>query len=163
MNISNPQKPNTEVGTVSYHNFRFQLQYQPLPSLTLANRAEIVLYQHTSATQEQGFALLQDVTWKPSNSPLSVTARYALFSTDSYNSRIYTYERDVLYSFSVPALYDHGSRAYAMVQFKKDAWPAISLRLGTTVFNQAQTIGSGLDLIEGNSRTEIKLQVSYKF
>ncbi len=163
LNVSNSQNLATEVGTVNYHNFRVQLQYQPVPSLTLANRIEMVLYKHASSAQEQGVALLQDVTWKPDFLPLAFTARYALFSTDGYNSRIYTYERDVLYSFSVPALYDHGSRAYLLVKFRKENWPDISMRWGTTVFSQVQVIGSGLDQIDGNSKTELKVQVLYKF
>ena len=40
---------------------------------------------------------------------LRLSARYAIFNTDSYDTRIYAYEKDVLYAFSVPALYATGS------------------------------------------------------
>jgi hypothetical protein len=44
--------------------------------------------------------------------------RYCVFGTDDYDSRIYTWENDLLYSFSIPALYGRGSRFYFMVGWK---------------------------------------------
>ena len=44
--------------------------------------------------------------------------RYCVFRTDDYNSRIYTWENDLLYSFSIPALSGKGSRLYFMAGWK---------------------------------------------
>ena len=50
--------------------------------------------------------------------PVSFWLRYAVFRTDDYDSRIYTWENDLLYTFSIPALYGSGSRFYIMAAWK---------------------------------------------
>jgi len=107
---------------------------------------------------ETGYLVYQDVIYKPKSSPFSFSFRYGLFDTDSYSSRIYAYENDVLYSFSIPAYYNRGVRTYLTTryQFRKgiDLW----LRYAITYFENIDTIGSGLEEIECNHRSDIKIQ-----
>jgi hypothetical protein len=53
-----------------------------------------------------------DILYKPLLAPYAAVLRLQYFETDSYNSRIYAYENDVLYSYSIPAFYDKGFRYY---------------------------------------------------
>ena len=48
----------------------------------------------------------QNVKYKPIFSKLSFSVRYTFFNTESYNSRIYAYESDVLYKYSIPSFYE---------------------------------------------------------
>jgi hypothetical protein len=41
-----------------------------------------------------------------------------MFNTDDWDTRIYTYENDLLYSYSIPALYGRGSRNYLMADWR---------------------------------------------
>lgn len=82
--------------------------------LILRSRAEYSFYR--KQISENGFLLLQDVVFKPEQKPFSMNARIAFYRTDGYNSRLYAYENDVLYSFSVPPLYGKGVRGYLNVQ-----------------------------------------------
>ncbi len=50
--------------------------------------------------------------------PLTLSMRYTQFETDGYGTRIYSYESDVLYSFSVPAYYDSGKSLYLYFSWK---------------------------------------------
>ena len=60
---------------------------------------ELVNYNKEENPFETGYLIYQDVVYKPKSSPFSFSFRYGLFDTDSYNSRIYAYENDILYVF----------------------------------------------------------------
>lgn len=143
-------------------NIRFHIHYQVMGNLTLRNRVEWVMNTSNGKNPLHGYMMYQDVIWKP-KSQWAFSARYALFDTDTFDERIYAYENDVLYAFSVPAYYYKGSRAYLLVRYqasrKLDFW----FRLSQTWFASERNLGSGLDEIDGNTRTEVKAQVRYKF
>ena len=61
--------------------------------------------------------LLQDFNYKFKIIPLSFWFRYCIFNTDDWDSRIYTYENDLLNNFSIPAMSGTGSRCYLMVEW----------------------------------------------
>jgi hypothetical protein len=50
--------------------------------------------------------------------PYSISARLSGFETGGYNSRIYAYERDILYYYAIPALQNLGFRNYILVNYK---------------------------------------------
>ena len=91
-------------------------------------------------------------------SPLFSRQDYAI-----YDSRIYTYESDVLYGYSIPSYYRKGSKIYFVAKCNiiqnLDFW----LRIAQTTYNDREVLKSGWDEIEGNKMTEIKLQLRYKF
>lgn len=144
-------------------SIRFHIGYNASRELSLRNRVEWVISSGNQRNIRNGYMMYQDVIWRPSANRWSLTARYALFDTDTYDERIYAYENDVLYAFSVPAYYYKGSRAYMLLRYqasrKLDFW----LRIGQTWYANTSSIGSGLDEITGNTRTEIKAQVRIKF
>ncbi len=144
-------------------NIRFNITYKLNDWLTLRNRFEILEFKQPSANKETGYLLYQDIMYKALSSPVSFTLRYALFDTDSYNSRIYAYENDVLYVFSVPAYYYRGSRAYFLLRYQYKKWFDIWLRYGVWLYNNRTSIGSGLDEIQGNKRSDIKIQIRFSF
>ena len=92
----------------------------------------------------------------------TVTIRFALFDIPDYASRIYTYEPEVLYGYSVPAFQGKGMRACFVVKFgiarKTDLW----LRGGLTYYTDRKEVGSGLDLTSGNVRGELTAQILFR-
>jgi hypothetical protein len=93
----------------------------------------------------------------------NVHLRLQYFSTDGYNSRIYAYESDVLYSYSTPAFFDTGLRYYFNLQYNVSKGLSVWLRWAQTVYTKEHSIGSGLNSIEGNTASEVKCQASYRF
>ena len=89
--------------------------------------------------------------------------RLQYFETDGYDSRLYAYENDVLYSFSIPVFYDKGYRYYLNVNYDVNKRLSCWFRWAQTIFKDKTTVGSGLDEIKGNKRTEVKFQVLYYF
>jgi hypothetical protein len=108
-----------------------------------------------------GFTIAQDVTWHFSK--VEVSARMAFFKTDDYDSRQYVYEKDMLYAFSIPAYYNTGTRHYLMLRYTVSKQLKIWLRWSQTRYSDIEKISSGLNEIEGNKRSEAKLQVMYQF
>ncbi len=145
-------------------NWRTQLSYKVNSMVTLRSRAEVVWFNDgISKAAEQGFLGYTDIIVKPLLKPWAGSLRLQYFETESYNSRLYAYENDVLYSYSIPVFYDKGFRYYANLNY--DATPKLTLwlRLAQTVYAGKTKVGSGLDEINSNKKTEIKLQVLYKF
>ena len=76
---------------------------------------------------------------------------------------MYAYENDVLYSYSIPVFYDKGCRYYVNFNYNINNKITIWLRWAQTVYKDKTTIGSGLDEIRGNKKSELKIQVQYLF
>lgn len=138
---------------------RFFLSYKVLESLIFKNRIDYILFQKEFEEKKPGYLIYQDILYRPARFPLEVTFRYALFDTEGYDSRIYVYENDVLYVFSVPSYFDCGQRIYLMLRYKALKNLNIWLRIGRTKFTNRMTVGSGSDEIDGNAKTEIKVQL----
>lgn len=145
------------------NNYRFHLSYQITKSIKLKSRIEFSNYQLGDLNDERGFLIYQDINYKQLSVPLSFSIRYAIFDTESFNSRIYAYENDVLYAFSVPAFNGRGSRFYITTKYHVNRNIDLWLRYANTYFADRTEIGSGKERINGNTRNEIKAQLRIKF
>ena len=141
---------------------RFNINYQMGSNFHFCNKAEYAHYRNDDGTNEHGYFLCQDIAYKPENKPFSLTFRYAIFDAKDYNARIYTYESDILYSFSVPALYGKGMRVYLLGKVKLFNALTLYARIGRTIYSDRDQIGSGLTLIEGNHKTDLKVEAIWK-
>ncbi|MCB9335792.1 MAG: helix-hairpin-helix domain-containing protein [Flavobacteriales bacterium] len=144
-------------------NYRYNVSYQISPSFKLKSRVELVNSHLDETPAEVGYLIYQDVIYQPMKSPFSFSFRYGIFETDSYNARIYAYENDVLYAFSIPAYYNRGTRTYLTVRYKVKRGIDLWLRYGLTYYDNVDVISSGLEEIQGNTKSEIKAQVRFKF
>jgi hypothetical protein len=144
------------------NSVRFNINYQIGWDLHFTNKAEYAHYHNEDGSNEHGYFLCQDIAYKPENKPFSLTFRYAIFDAQDYNARIYAYENDVLYSFSVPALYGKGMRVYLLGKVKLFDALTLYARIGRTIYGDRDEIGSGLTLIEGNHKTDLKVEAIWK-
>jgi Helix-hairpin-helix motif len=142
----------------------FLLFYDASPTtfLSLRTRVQGSEYQEDAGPVRHGYVLAQDVTVQPWQR-LRLTARYALFDTDDYDTRQYVFEQDVLYAFSVPALYGQGTRAYVLAQVECSRHLTLWLRYADTRYRHQRTVGSGLEEIEGPRRSDVHAQLRYRF
>ncbi len=107
-----------------------------------------------------GFAVAQDASvtlgrWK-------ADARFALFDTDFVN-RQYVYENDVLYAFAIPAYSGSGVRNYLLLRYRASRHVSLWTKVARTTFYDRDEVGTGLETIEGNHRTDVKFQVVVKW
>jgi hypothetical protein len=141
---------------------RLQFSNKITKAIELRNRVEFS-FSDLLNINERGFLIYQDIIYKPIASPFSFSARYALFDTDAFNSRIYAYENDILYEFFIPFYFHKGSRIYLNLRYKITRNITTEFRFAQTYLENRDIIGSGNDLIDGNVRTELKAQLKLKF
>jgi hypothetical protein len=120
-------------------------------------------YYSVLHTKQSGFLIYQDFIFKPVGSPWSFSARVSLFDTDSYDTRVYTYENDLTYYYAIPAFSNEGSRFYINVRYKGIRHLTAEIKFAQTRILDATSIGSGYDEIAGNVRSEIRTQLIYRF
>lgn len=144
-------------------HYRFNITYKVSPSIQFRNRVEYVTYERGNDGVEKGWLMYQDITYKALKSPVSLSFRYAIFDTDTYNARIYAYENDVLYAFSIPAYYYKGSRAYLTLRYKVVRGIDVWLRYAVTFYNNRSVISSGTSEISGSTKSELKAQIRFSF
>ncbi len=143
-------------------SIRLNITYRINSALSMRNRIEYNVFDF-GQKNEKGFLIYHDVIYNSLASPLRVTYRFGVFDTDGFDSRIYAYENDVLYAFSFPFYSDKGIRTYLLLQYRLNRNIDLYARLAHTYYANRNSTGSGLDLAEGNSRTEIKAQVRVRF
>jgi hypothetical protein len=152
-----------QTGEILKDSTRFHLSYTVLKSIRLENTFDVVTFKNTDGGFTHGYVVSQDIAVKPDAQPWSLTFMYAIFDTESYDERIYSYEYDVLYSFSVPAYYNKGTRIVLLgtLHFNRhiDVW----LRMARTSYLDRTSVGTGLEEIDGRSKTDIRLQLRWRF
>ena len=142
---------------------RFHLSYPIGQKIEFRSRIDWGMTETLTGGREYGAMLLQDVLFRPMQSPFSFTARFAVYGTPGYQVRFYHYENDLLNTFSIPPYFGHGNRVYINIRLR--AMPGLTLecRFAQTYRHDGQTIGSGHESFPGNRRTQIASQIKWIF
>ena len=106
------------LGKERISNCRIHFSFSPHQSIIVRQRTELSLYSGEFQHTESGFLSYFELIYKPMLKPYSFSARLSEFETGGYNSRIYAYERDLLYYNAIPALQNLGYRNYILVNYK---------------------------------------------
>ncbi len=96
---------------------RTQFSYKLNSVFTFRSRVELSWFDKKADDAENGFLIYTDILYKPIFKPFSGNIRLQYFETDGYNSRLYAYENDVLYGYSIPVFYDKGYRYYVNINY----------------------------------------------
>jgi hypothetical protein len=110
-------------------SLKVYVRYSFNDNLTLGTRIE---YKFVDPSGSRGRIMFQEINYSFRNVPITLWVRYCLFNTEDWNSRIYTYENDLLYSFSIPALAGEGSRSYIIAKWKIGEFAEFRIKYGTT-------------------------------
>jgi len=142
---------------------RFNFSYKVSKAVELRSRVDLGFSDNEVNGYQDGFAVYQDLIFKPIGFPFSFTTRYALFDTDGFQVRFYNFENNLLYTFSIPAYYNRGSRFYFNLRYKGIRNMTIEARFAQLYWSNQDQIGSGLEEINGPVRTELGAQIKYQF
>jgi len=140
------------------NRLRLNFTHALTEQIILKSRLEFSYYSKQAS--ENGVLVYQDVSFKPLQKSFAMNGRLAYFYTDGYNSRLYAYENDVLYSFSVPALYGNGIRTFFNLQQKIGSKFTLWLKFAAT--HQFAQKDDGI-AVDPSTKSELKLQVRYQF
>ncbi|MEM7655423.1 MAG: hypothetical protein AAF399_04785 [Bacteroidota bacterium] len=163
------------------NQLRFQFQTRPHRDILYRTRLEGAWYVQGEEEQHQGWLMYQDLVWKIGFKH-KLTGRYAIFDVSDYEARIYAYENDILGFFTIPPYSGRGSRFYLMYDWKisrnlelwvrvsqtrlreicQDDFPRFELPAVGSVY-QSCAIGSGLERIERDTRTDLRVQLRIRF
>lgn len=145
------------------HRIRLIWSNSPITALKLKTEFDWILNRYPmSGTQRSGILLYQDIALSFPKPDISIHTRIAYFDTDSYDERLYAYENDVYYAFSIGSYYYKGIRGYLVIRYKY-RWVSFWLRLAQTYYIDRQVVGSGLTQIDKPHKTEIKAQVMFSW
>jgi hypothetical protein len=143
-------------------NIRGEFLFSPIKNLQLRSRIDFVTVTPTyPKTKDEGYLIFQDVKFQPINN-LSVSARVIFFKTDSYNSRVYEFENDLVGVMTNPALYGDGMRWYLLAKYQTNFGLSISMKYSELYKPNEIYLGSGDSQILGNLDNRISMQLDYR-
>lgn len=153
----------TAPGPVTRQGLRWHMQYRLSASLTLRQRLELVWFNRRGLNPQDGFLSFMDFIYKPMQLPISGNIRLQYFESDGYDSRIYAYENDVLFNYSIPVYYNKGYRFYLNVNGDLSRKMSFWLRVATTRNTGNQGSGARLNDPDGSWKSDLSFQVRYLF
>lgn len=146
-----------------HHSARLHISSDISPALRLAQRVEIG-WSHppTNPLRRAGFGIYQEVRLKIGRL-LTVQARLSQFDTPGYADRLYEFESDLPGSFQNVMLNGRGTKWFLLLKFRFMLHGEVALKYREIAYPDLSELGSGLDLISGNRKRDVRmqLQVSY--
>ncbi|MEI6554755.1 MAG: helix-hairpin-helix domain-containing protein [Paludibacter sp.] len=138
--------------TYSYGNFNFK------------NVLEGNLSRQAGTDWTYGVIASQDLSYTFQRIPLKMDVRFQFFDAQDYENRFYSYEKDVLYAFSIPMYYGLGSRYYLNLQYDVTKRLSLWFKIAQTVYaDDRESLSSGNETILGNRKTDMRLLLKWEF
>lgn len=103
--------------------------------------------------------LIQECSYSSGNWKL--TARMALFDTDTFDNRLYAYEQNAVGTFAIPAFSGRGSRQYLLAQYRIHSRLTAYFRIAQTHYTDREAISSGMQEISGPKQTDTVLLLRF--
>lgn len=145
-----------------HHKVRYRLSYEQ-GLWSLRTTADYNRFVQAPLQCSQGWQVTQMCGVRLPFLSLAATLQGTYFHTDDYDSRIYAYEKGLLYTFYTPSFYGRGFRFSAHLRYDFRDWLMLIAKFGQTLYQDRKEIGSGNDLIRGNKKSDLQVQVRLKF
>lgn len=144
-------------------SLRYQLTYS-YGNFSFKNVLEGNLSRQADVDWTYGVIASQDVSYAFPKTGLKLDVRFQFFDAQNYENRFYSYEKDVLYAFSIPMYYGLGSRYYLNLQYDVTKQLSLWFKIAQTVYaDDRESLSSGNEAISGNRKTDMRLLVSWRF
>jgi hypothetical protein len=150
------------LGEAQRTSFRANMAYWVNPKVRLRTRGELVRSRQAGEDLEVGYLLYQDLRLL-FNDSIRLDTRVSMFDTESFATRVYQFENDLLYVFSSQSLFNKGQRMYVLLNYEPTDFLDLWAKFGITVYEDEQTVGSGLNQVKGDTRSEIGIQARIVF
>ena len=140
---------------------RLQGSYHFTDDIRLRSRVSLSRYRKPPGRTQLGLLLYHQVRWQ-ALPWLMFYGRLSYFDVESYDARLYSYENDLLYRFSVPAFQHAGHRYFVMMRAAVGRQATVAVKWSATRYDDLDQLGSGWETINGSVLREIYLQVRYR-
>lgn len=114
-----------------------------------------------SSSSSQGFMITENIGYDIGKWQIFAGGKY--FNTDSYDSRLYSYERAMPHTFSFPAYYGHGIRYSLTAVWAPSPTLQFSAKAGITDYFDRSTISSGQQQINASSACDIEVGMRWRW
>ncbi|MBP1676585.1 MAG: hypothetical protein H6Q20_1144 [Bacteroidetes bacterium] len=162
-NVSGSTTPLTSVTTAEKSSARYQLSYS-IGSFSFRNVIEGNMAREGLHPYSYGIMALQDLSYTFRTIPLKVDVRYHFFDAAVYDNRLYAYEKDILYAFSIPAFYGVGARYYLNMSYEINKQLTVWMKIAQTTYSDDREItGTGTEQIRGNRSTDVRFLIKWEF
>lgn len=145
------------------HTAKAQLKWQILPYWMLKTTCDYVHTSFKTEDKKQGYQLGQSIGYASESKHFQCEAGGAYFHTDTYDTRVYSYERGLLYTFSFSSHYGKGVHAYLWTRYDINSMFTMLVKYVYTGYFDRAHIGSGTQEIEGKNKQDIYLQLRMRF
>lgn len=147
-----------------YTTQKIRLRWQHLlgSGWQFRSNVDLALYKEKPYPFEKGLMLSQNIGYHGKGA-FSGDAFVAFFNAESYEARLYSYERNLLNTFFMPSFYGKGIRTSLSGRYLCSNTLSLSVKMGHTHYYNRHTIGSGTEQINGNSRNDIWCYLRWKF
>ena len=144
-------------------SLRYNLTYS-FGNFSFKNVLEGNLARQADAPWAYGIIASQDVSYAFSTIPLKIDLRYQFFDALNYENRFYSFEKDVLYAFSIPMYFGLGSRYYLNLQYDLSKRLSLWFKIAQTVYaDERESMSSGNETILGNRKTDMRFLLKWDF
>jgi len=143
-------------------DFRVQLNWIVSQAVSLESRVEVKKSGQGVKQGTPGWLMFQDISVKALKIPLRIFFRYSVFDCPQYDSRIWAYEPDVLYGYSMPSYYGRGIRVCTFLRYPAGRHLVFSFKAGLTRYSDRNIISSGLDRIDANWKLDLTSQLEIR-
>lgn len=163
------QKDCKETGKLEYMNtVRFKLRYESgtEPGLGTQSQCMFNVSSFPGKGHSFGKAIQEQLKYigKCSNGiSFDLCLSGCLFSTDSYDSAVSIYENGPRYAFGFMTLSGKGCRLAAMAKVSFPCRLQIVAKIGSTMYSDRGSMGSGAAKIDSSHKEDIGIQAIWKF
>ena len=145
------------------NKYRFNFETNALKTLRLKSQLEYITYRVNDLNEkESGYSVYQDARFDLTEN-FRLCARISLFRTDSYYSRLYTFENDLPGSLTNPALFGNGNRWYFLINYSPVKELKISFKYSELYKQDETSLGSGYSEIQGSLDNKVSLQIDFSY
>ncbi|MDG5799568.1 helix-hairpin-helix domain-containing protein [Marinilabiliaceae bacterium ANBcel2] len=157
------QPPGYPVEYKQQYQYRIQTRFSPDDLWTFTLRSDLHCLRENQKRVTPGFYMGGDIRYRFNNDLGYIIMRYGGMDVDNYDTRIFVYEPDILYSFSTPGYYGKGSRFVLLTKItpmrKLDFW----IRFSRWYYSDRDSVGTGFMETKGNTRHEFRFQLRHRF
>ncbi len=142
---------------------RYQLNYHNASGFKSRLQLDYTFYTETDNQESKGWMIAPSAGYQNTKFPVQIDCGFSYFKTDNWNTRIYAYEKNILYAFGFPAFYGEGYRTYSALKINVLKNLTAYAKIGWTHYFDRNEIGSDLEKIEGKNKTDGNFLLKIKF
>ena len=148
---------------IFHHQFRYRLNYSFKDVFSSRTTLDYNHFHSQDRAANKGYQVTQMISSQLPWARLFADVQGSYFFTDSYDSRVYAAEKGLLYTFYTPSFQGHGFRFSIRLRYELNKHWLFITKFGETIYLDRNEIGSGNDLIYGNKKADVQMQLRIKF